>query len=71
MSINLDRTADGSRLLTSADLVPLDLPATTTNYALADRAALNAAILEAGAAPHRTAPVQSLDLFSPMTAVPH
>jgi hypothetical protein len=62
MSINLDRTADGWWLLTSADLVPRDLPATTTNHALADRCALDAAIIEAGSAPHRAVPVRSLDL---------
>lgn len=69
MSINLDRAADGWWLLTSADLVPLDLPATTTNDVLAERSALDGAILEAGAAPRRAVPAQSLDLFSPMTAV--
>jgi 2-keto-4-pentenoate hydratase/2-oxohepta-3-ene-1,7-dioic acid hydratase in catechol pathway len=68
MSTNLARTADGWWLLTAAGLVRLDLPATTTGQLLADRAALDAAVLAAGAAPHRTVPAESLDLLSPVTA---
>jgi 2-keto-4-pentenoate hydratase/2-oxohepta-3-ene-1,7-dioic acid hydratase in catechol pathway len=67
MSINIGRTADGWWLPTAAGAVRLDLPATTTGQLLADRAALDAAIDEAGAAPDRAVPVQSLDLLSPVT----
>jgi 2-keto-4-pentenoate hydratase/2-oxohepta-3-ene-1,7-dioic acid hydratase in catechol pathway len=68
MSTNLGRTADGWWLLTPDGLIRLDLPAATTGQLLADRAALNAAIDEAGAAPHRAVPAESLDLRSPVTA---
>jgi 2-keto-4-pentenoate hydratase/2-oxohepta-3-ene-1,7-dioic acid hydratase in catechol pathway len=68
MSVNLARTADGWWVATPDGLVRLDLPAATTGQLLADRAALDAAIAEAGAAPHRAVPVQSLDVLSPVTA---
>jgi 2-keto-4-pentenoate hydratase/2-oxohepta-3-ene-1,7-dioic acid hydratase in catechol pathway len=68
MSVNLARTADGWWAATPDGLVRLDLPAATTGQLLADRAALDAAIAEAGAAPHRAVPVQSLDVLSPVTA---
>ncbi|WP_426504368.1 hypothetical protein ACPPVO_43320 [Dactylosporangium sp. McL0621] len=56
MSTNIGRTADGWWLLTPAGLVRLDLAATTTGQLLADRAALDAAIAAADAAPHRAVP---------------
>jgi 2-keto-4-pentenoate hydratase/2-oxohepta-3-ene-1,7-dioic acid hydratase in catechol pathway len=67
MSTNLGRTADGWWVLTPAGAVRLDLPATTTRQLLSDRAALDAAVAAAGAAPHRAVPVESLVLLSPVT----
>ena len=72
MSINLARTADGWWAVTSAGLVRLDLPATTTAGLLADRTALAAAIeaaqAAAAAAPRDAVPAGSLGLLSPVTA---
>ena len=68
MSVNLARTADGWWVLTPDGLVRLDLTAATTGQLLRDRAALDAATGEAGAAAHRAVPVKSLDLLSPVTA---
>jgi 2-keto-4-pentenoate hydratase/2-oxohepta-3-ene-1,7-dioic acid hydratase in catechol pathway len=70
MSTSLARTADGWWLVTSAGLVPLGLPATTTAALLSDRAALDNAIGAASgvAALGDAVPAQSLDLLSPVTA---
>jgi 2-keto-4-pentenoate hydratase/2-oxohepta-3-ene-1,7-dioic acid hydratase in catechol pathway len=68
MSTNLARTVDGWWVLKPDGLVRLELPGGTTGELLGDRAALDAAIGEAGAAPHRAVPAESLDLLSPVTA---
>ena len=72
MSARLARTADGWWTVTPAGLVRLDLPGATTAGLLADRTALTAAIeaaqATAAAAPRDAAPVESLDLLSPVTA---
>jgi 2-keto-4-pentenoate hydratase/2-oxohepta-3-ene-1,7-dioic acid hydratase in catechol pathway len=69
LSARLARTADGWWAVTPAGLVRLDLTATTTGGLLADRGALTAAVGAAQtAAPQAAAPVESLDLLSPVTA---
>lgn len=69
MTMHLTRSADGWSVLMPAGAVRLDLPAaTTTGQLLADRAALDATIAAAAAAPQRAVPVESLDVLSPVTA---
>jgi 2-keto-4-pentenoate hydratase/2-oxohepta-3-ene-1,7-dioic acid hydratase in catechol pathway len=68
MSARLARTAGGWWAVTPAGLVRLGLTAATTAGLLADRAALDAAIEAAAAAPDEAVPDDSLDLLSPVTA---
>jgi 2-keto-4-pentenoate hydratase/2-oxohepta-3-ene-1,7-dioic acid hydratase in catechol pathway len=72
VSANLARTADGWWAVTSAGLIGLGLPATTTAELLADRGALDQAVeaarARAAAMPREAVPAESLDLVSPVTA---
>ena len=71
MSANLGRTADGWWLVTPAGLVALSLEATSTAQLLADRAALDAAVVAArataAAKPDCVVATGSVDLLSPVT----
>jgi 2-keto-4-pentenoate hydratase/2-oxohepta-3-ene-1,7-dioic acid hydratase in catechol pathway len=71
MSVNLGRTADAWWTMTSAGMVRLGVPATTTAQLLANRAALDAAIdaaqTLAADSPHAAVPAESLELLSPVT----
>ena len=72
MSHNLARTAEGWWAFTTAGMMPLDVPATTTGDLLSDRdrldAAIAAATAEAAADPKQAVPGEALDLLSPVTA---
>ena len=68
MSVNLARTAEGWWVQAPAGMVRLDLPAASTGELLADRAALEAAVQAALAAPDHARPPESLSLLSPVTA---
>ena len=68
MSARLARTADGWWAVTPAGLVPLGLTADTTGRLLADRPALEAAIVAAQARQQEAVPAESVELLSPVTA---
>jgi 2-keto-4-pentenoate hydratase/2-oxohepta-3-ene-1,7-dioic acid hydratase in catechol pathway len=68
MSARLARTADGWWAVTPTGLVPLGLTADTTARLLADRMALDAAIVDAQARQQDAVPAESVELLSPVTA---